>query len=143
MPRKYWVFTIGQRDHAPPEAWLAEWEHHTHQMWFPDHKKPASVQAGARAMIYGSQAHGFIAAVEVLTGVREPNTSDNPDVARHPWVLEYRLLVTKAADANVASPEEAGIPTSRIQRGPHTRIEPDEYERAVEALAAAAARTAR
>jgi hypothetical protein len=82
-------------------------------------------------------ARGFIAAVEV-TG-HEPE--ENNDV-RYPWKLSYRLLATKAADDNVASPAQAGINPNRVIRGPHSTIDPDEYERGVAVMLEAAQRSA-
>jgi hypothetical protein len=52
---QHWVFTIGQRNMAPPVDWLARWDHHTHEMWFPRTKPPRAVSQGDRALVYGSQ----------------------------------------------------------------------------------------
>lgn len=136
--RRYWVFTIGLRDLAPPVDWLARWDHHVEEMRFPRTKKPVAVHAGDRAIIYGSQGRGFIAAVEVISTEPEPNEGDD----RFPWRLRYRLLVAKAADAHVASPEDAGLNPARVVRGPHTQIDEREYRSAVHSMLAAAAATA-
>lgn len=130
---QYWVFTIGQRDCAPAPDWLAKWDHHVYEMWFPKTKPPRAVRPGDRALIYGSQGRGFIAAVEVTGHEPEPN-----DDERYPWRLGYRLLAMKAADGHVASPADAGINPNRIIRGPHTKIEAYEYERGVDTMLAAA-----
>jgi hypothetical protein len=134
---QHWVFTIGQRNMAPPVDWLARWDHHTHEMWFPRTKPPRAVSQGDRALVYGSQGRGFIAAVEV-TG-HEPEENNN---VRYPWKLGYRLLAMKAADDNVASPAQAGINPNRVIRGPHSTIDPDEYERGVAVMLEAAQRSA-
>ena len=134
----YWVFTVGLRHLAPPEDWLAVWNHHVSEMWFPNHKRPVSVSRGDRALIYGSQRRGFIGAVEVLSEAPESNPADPHFV----WKLRYRLLVSKAADGNVASPESAGINPNKVVRGPHTEIEVEEYHRGLARLLEAAARTA-
>jgi hypothetical protein len=84
----------------------------------------------------------ILAAVEI-TGERPEANTDVDGVGRYPWVLKHRLLVSKVADGNVATPEAAGISTRRVQRGPHTEISRDEYERALDALLDAARRTAR
>jgi hypothetical protein len=61
---------------------------------------------------------GFIAAVEVLSEEPERNTADDHFI----WKLRHRLLVSKAAEGNVASPEAARInPPNRVVRGPHTK----------------------
>ena len=138
---RYWVYTIGHFDEAPPFEWLSEWQWHRREMWFPRTKRPASISEGDRAVIYGSQGRGFLAAVEVVGRTPEPN-EDDEHRDRFPWVRRHRLLAAKACDGNVASPESAGINTKRIQRGPHTEISPDEYARAVDALLDAARRTA-
>lgn len=130
---QHWVFTIGQRDAAPPLDWLARWDHHTHEMWFPRTKPPRAVSQGDRALIYGSQGRGFIAAVEVTGHAPEPNGDP-----RYPWRLAYRLLVMKAADKHVALPSDAGINPNKVIRGPHSRIAPDEYERGVRLMLQAA-----
>jgi hypothetical protein len=127
--RQYWVFTVGTRDEAPPIDWLAQWSHHVDEMWFPGTKRPVAVQAGDRAVIYGSQGRGFVAAAEVMSTA--PESNDDP---RWPWKLKYRLLAAKAADYNVASPDAAGIDSARVVRGPHTRISEAEYHRAVAAM---------
>lgn len=135
---QHWVFTIGDRNQAPPVDWLAKWDHHTHEMLFPETKPPRSVSEGDRALIYGSRGRGFIAAVEV-TG-HQPEASGRTD---YPWKLEYRLLAMKAADdAHVASPADAGINPNRVVRGPHSRIQPEEYRRGVDLMLTAARRLA-
>jgi hypothetical protein len=55
-----------------------------------------------------------------------------------PFRLGYRLLAMKAADGHVASPPDAGINPNRVIRGPHTKIEADEYERGVAVMLEAA-----
>jgi len=134
---RHWVFTIGQRDMAPPVDWLARWNHHTHEMWFPRTKPPRAVSQGDRALIYGSQRRGFIAAVEVTGHGPESN-----DDARYPWRLGYRLLAMKAADEHVASPADARINPNRVIRGPHSKIERDEYQRGVALMLEAALQSA-
>lgn len=143
MSIKYWVYTIGTRDAKPPEGWLAEWPHHAYEMWFTDTKKPTGISAGDRAIFYGSHGRGFLGAVEVAG--REPQPNRDKDAGgrkRWPWVLEHRLLVAKAADRHIASPDAAGINARRIARGPHTEIGADEYMAALEQLLAAAAESA-
>ena len=110
-------------------------------MWFPTNKRPVSVSAGDRAVIYGSRAKGFLAAVEVTGDEPEENTDDDGK-ARFPSVMKHRLLVAKVADNNIASPEAADMNSRRIQRGPHSEINEDEYNRAVAVLLEAAARSA-
>jgi len=135
--RRFWVYTIGLQDQPPPLEWLIEWEHHRSEMWFAKTKRPASISAGDRAVIYGSQAKGFLAAVEVTGEAPEAN-SDADGKVRFPYVMRHRVLVAKLADNSIAAPENAGIASQRIQRGPHTEIDVDEYARAVQALLAAA-----
>lgn len=135
--QKYWVFTIGLQDLAPPPEWLIEWDHHRYEMWFPANKRPVSVSAGDRALLYGSKGTGFLAAVEVTSHQPEENTNEGGK-DRYPYAMRHRLLVAKIADDNVASPEAAGIDSRKVQRGPHTEISADEYERAVAALLEAA-----
>lgn len=145
---RYWAYTIGHADLAPPRDWLSPppvgWDWHRTEMWFPRSKRPVSISARDRAIICGSRAKGFLAAVEITS-----ETPEEPDHPRegyrgieYPWVVKHRLLVSKACDENVASPESAGINTRRIQRGPHTELTPDEYERAVAVLVEAAQRAA-
>lgn len=130
---QHWVFTVGRRDMAPTTDWLARWPHHVNEMWFSKTKPPRSIRRGDRALIYGSQARGFIAAVEVTGDGPEDN-----DDERYPTKIAYRLLTMKAADEHVALPEDAGINPNRVVRGPHTKIEPGEYDRGVNAMLAAA-----
>jgi hypothetical protein len=139
---RHWAYTIGHADEAPPPDWLSEWEHHRTEMWFPRTKRPISISKGDRAVIYGSRGRGFLAAVEITGAGPEKKDRVGKGGMEFPWVLEHRLLVSKACDDNVAAPESAGISTQRIQRGPHTEITRDEYEHAVEVLLEAARRTA-
>ncbi len=139
--RRYWAYTIGHFDEAPPFEWLTEWEWHRTEMWFPKTKRPRSISADDRAVIYGSQGSGWLAAVEI-THSRPERTPRSDHNQRFPWILKHRLLVAKACDEHVASPESAGISTQRIQRGPHTEIDRDGYERAVAVLLEAARATA-
>lgn len=138
---RHFVYTIGLANQPPPAEWWLHWEHHRTEMWFPKTKRPAAISAGDRALIYGSQAKGFLAAVEVVGHEPEENQDEDGKV-RFPYVMRHRLLVAKLADNNVASPEAAGMASRRIQRGPHTSIESDEYERGVNVLLEAAARSA-
>jgi hypothetical protein len=110
-------------------------------MWFPKTKRPVAVSAGDRALIHGSQGRGFLAAVEVVSHEPEDNQTEWGK-ERFPYVLKHRLLVAKLADNHVATAEDAGFPTRRIQRGPHTKIGADEYERGLQALLAAGALSA-
>ena len=138
---KFWVYTIGLHDQAPPPEWLVEWGHHRTEMWFPRTKRPASISAGDHAVIYGSQAKGFLAAVVVVGHTPEENRNKEGK-ERFPFVMRHRLLVAKLADDNVAAPEAADIPSRKIQRGPHTEISEDDYRRAVDVLVDAARRSA-
>jgi hypothetical protein len=137
----YWVFTVGTRDQAPPVDWLTVWPYHVYESWFARTKRPVAVSAGDRAVVYGSQGRGFIAAIEVLSHEPVPNTNERSH-ERFPWKLEHRLLVSKAADGNIASPQAAGINPNRIVRGPHTRIDAADYHAAVRVMLEAAAGTA-
>jgi hypothetical protein len=139
---RYWVYTIGHADEAPPLEWLTAWEWHRNEMWFPGSKRPVSIARGDRAVIYGSRSSGFLAAVEITADGPVPNPRPAHN-GRFPWVLGHRLLMSKACDGNVASPEAAGISTRRIQRGPHTEVTREEYRGAVAALLAAAREAAR
>jgi hypothetical protein len=134
---RYWAYTIGHYNEAPPLEWWKEWEWHRTEMWFPRTKRPAQISAGDRAVIYGSKGSGFLAAVEVAGSQPELNHRDGHR-DRFPWIMRHRLLVAKPRDDNIATPESAGISTRRIQRGPHTGIERDEYVRAVASLLEAA-----
>lgn len=134
---QHWVFTVGTRETPPADDWLVQWPHHVDEMWFPDHKRPHAVSQGDRALIYGSHKRGFIAAVEVVSDQPEPNTDP-----RYVWKLRHRLLIAKGADQHVAAPEDAGISTRRVMRGPHTTISPEDYHRGLDALLDAARRAA-
>ncbi len=138
---KYWVFTIGLSDTPPPPEWLDEWRHHATEMWFPSTKRPIGISAGDRALIYGSQSRGFIGAVEIVSHAPEEN-QDPKGRERFPWKIRHKLLVAKVAEGKVASPDAAGINARKIQRGPHTQIGREEYERGVSALIDAASEVA-
>jgi hypothetical protein len=137
---QHWIFTIGSKDEPPPEDWLAAWGHSPGELWFPEKKRPVSVEQGDRAVLYGS-SRGFIAAVEVVSAEPEEN-EDGEARARWPWRLRHRVLVAKAADENVADPEAAGIDPARVRRGPTTRVDEEVYRRIVAAMLAAASASA-
>jgi len=72
---QHWIFTIGTRDEPPPEDWLSAWGHSPGELWFPEKKRPVSVEQGDRAVLYGSN-RGFIAAVEVISdAIKESDNS--------------------------------------------------------------------
>jgi hypothetical protein len=138
--RNYWVFNIGTGDKAPPADWLAEWRHHTREMWFPPNKRPTGVRPGDRAVINGSLRTGFIAVVEVVSSEPEPNTDElEYNRTRWPWKLDYKLLVAIRADGHAPSLEDVGWenPLS-LRRQPHVRIDRQTYERISSAIVEAA-----
>ncbi|MDQ3631632.1 MAG: hypothetical protein M3417_10280 [Actinomycetota bacterium] len=131
---KHWVYTIGQRDQAPPLDWMGKWGHHVHEMWFSRTKTGlGTVHRGDLALIYGSKGTGFLAAVRVTDDAPTPNPHPTGSV-RYPWRMAHDLLVAKAADGFKAVPEDAGISTQRIMRGPYSGIEPEEFARGLDLL---------
>jgi hypothetical protein len=140
--RKYWVFNIGTGDYAPPEDWLAEWRHHTQEMWFPPNKRPSGVRAGDRAVINGSHRRGFIAVVEIISTEPEDNTTtDEADRKRWPYKLRYKILLAIRADDHAPSLEDVGWENSlRLRRQPHVKIDREMYDRISRAIVEAAGR---
>ncbi len=134
--RNYWVFNIGTGEHAPPADWLAEWRHHTQEMWFPPNKRPSGVRVGDRAVINGSHRRGFIAVVEILSTEPEDNaTTDDVDRKRWPYKLRYKILVAIRADDHAPSLEDVGWENSlRLRRQPHVKIDREMYERIAQAI---------
>jgi hypothetical protein len=138
--RKYWVFNIGTGEYAPPEDWLAEWRHHTQEMWFPPNKRPSGVSAGDRAVIHGSFGRGFIGVVEITSTEPEANrTDDEADRRRWPYKLLYKLLVAIRADEHAPSLQDVRWEnTLRLRRQPHVQIDREMYERIANAVVAGA-----
>ena len=100
--RRYWIFNIGTAAFAPQEDWLADWRHHTAEMWFPPNKRPSGVRAGDRAVIHGTGGRGFFAVVEVISSAPEASTADKlEDRERWPFRLRYKLLLAIRADEMV------------------------------------------
>lgn len=134
--RNYWVFNIGTAEKAPREDWLADWRHHTQEMWFPPNKRPSGVRAGDRAVINGSGRRGFIAVVEIVSTAPQPNTTARSGEAeRWPYILLYKLLVAIRADDHAPSLEDVGWENPRsLRRNPHVKIHQEMYERIARAI---------
>lgn len=140
--RNFWVFNIGTADEGPAENWLAEWTHHTHEMWFPPNKRPSGVHAGDRAVVNGAGRVGFIAAVEVTSTEPEPNQHpSDANRSRWPWKLDYKLLVAISGDHHAPSLEDVGWENPRsLRRQSHISIDQEMYERVAMAIVNAARR---
>ena len=140
--RNYWVFNIGTGSTAPPVDWLAQWRHHTEEMWFPSGKRPSGVHAGDRAVINGSLRRGFLAVVEIVS--TEPEVNDAPkaeDRGRWPYKLRYTILVAIRADDYAPSLEDVGWQnTMSLRREPHVKTDRATYERIARAIVEAAMR---
>lgn len=139
--RSFWTFNIGSADNAPAEDWLADWRHHTEEMWFPPNKRPTGVRVRDRAVINGSGRRGFIAVVEVTSTEPVPNLTEDLEARRRwPWMLRYRLLVAIRADEHAPSLEDVGWSNPRsLRRQPHVRIDREMYDRISRAIVAGAA----
>jgi hypothetical protein len=134
--RRYWIFNIGTAAFAPQEDWLADWRHHTAEMWFPPNKRPSGVRAGDRAVIHGTGGRGFFAVVEVISSAPEASTADKlEDRERWPFRLRYKLLLAIRADDHAPSLEHVGWENpKRLRRQPHVLIDEQLYERIAQAI---------
>lgn len=135
--RSYWAFNIGADAGAD---WLADWRHHTAEMWFTPNKKPTGVRQGERAVINAGRDRLFVAAVQVVSAKPEPNR-DAGGAEQYPWILRHRLLVAIRADHNAPSLEDVDWEDRRsLFQNPHVKISAAMYERVSGAIIRGAGR---
>src|SRR5688500_19681625 len=127
----YWLKAIGHARGPLAEDWIESRAALLRSTGFP--RRPR-IEPGDRLVLYASVWRRVFALAEV-TG--EPEPRDHP---RWPWVVTIEtLIVVPVLDA--APPVEAiGVAARSMSQQSHIRLRPEHYARAVEAIAAIAAR---
>src|SRR4051794_31057648 len=127
-----WLKALGHAREPLPARWLEDGSLRSlRRTGFP--RRPR-MDAGDRLVYYASVWQRVFAIVEV---VAEPERIDHP---RWPWTVAVEPpLIVPARDA--APPVQAiGVFARSMSQQSHIRLTPDQFERAVEALASVAAR---
>jgi len=132
------VKTFGHAGTPVPTNWMAmaPWQDRLATVWFP--KYPRSVSRGSRLVYYAAGRQRFCAVVEVIAD--EPTDTGND---RWPYQLAVRPFVAIAADDHAPSLADVGFDPLRVRRQSHIRLTEEEYDRIVEAIAAATAAVTR
>jgi hypothetical protein len=127
--RSHWLKAVGHARGPLAETWLAERPELLRGTGFP--RRPR-IAPGDRLVYYASVWRRVFAVVEAL---EEPERREH---ARWPWTIAVEpLLVVPVLDA--APPVEAiGVAARSMSQQSHIRIGPEQYERAVLALASVA-----
>ena len=92
------------------------------------------MEPGDRLVYYASGWKRVFALVEVVG----PPTDDDPLSPRWPWSVAVEPLVVVPLLSNAPPVEALGIPPRSMSQQSHIRLEPEQYERAVEAIASVA-----
>lgn len=133
--REHFLKTVGTARSRPPERWLEEgWDRVLRRGGFP--RRPR-VDTGDRLVLYAAGWQRLFGVVEV-TGPPVEGHPDSADAARWPWSVPVEpLLVVPVLDA--APPVQAcGVTPRSMSQQSHVRITPEQYDRAVSALASVA-----
>ena len=126
----HWLKALGHARGPLPARWLEDGSLRSlRRTGFP--RRPRIVE-GDRLVYYASMWQRVFAIVEVVGG---PEPVDHP---RWPWTVEVEPLLV-VPDLDVAPPVEAiGVAARSMSQQSHIRLTPDQFERAVEALASVA-----
>ena len=128
----HWLKAIGHARGPLPADWVAQ--SRTGSLVRTGFPRRPRITAGDRLVYYAPVWQRVFAVVEV---VGEPTDADPPS-ERWPWTVAVAslLLVPNLDDA---PPLQAlGIPPRSMSQQSHIRITPEQYERAVEAIASIA-----
>ena len=130
MTRGYWLKAVGHARGPLAEDWLEQRPQLLRRTGFP--RRPRIVP-GDRLVLYASVWRCVFGLVEAMG---EPELRDHP---RWPWTIAIEpLLVVPVLDA--APPVEAiGVAARSMSQQSHSRLRPEHYARAVEAIASIAA----
>jgi hypothetical protein len=128
-----WLKALGHARGPLPARWLEDGSLSSlRRTGFPRRPRIAS---GDRLVYYASVWQRVFAIVEA---VDEPFTVEHP---RWPWAVAVEPLLV-VADLDVAPPVQAiGVFPRSMSQQSHIRLTPEQYERAVEALASLAGRS--
>ena len=130
--RDHFLKALGHARWSLPDAWLEDGgTARLRRTAFP--RRPR-MGPGDRLVYYASGWKRVCALVEVIS---EPTDAD-PLSERWPWSVEVEPLVVVALLENAPPVEALGIPPRSMSQQSHIRISPEQYARAVEAIASVA-----
>jgi len=126
----YWLKALGHARGPLPARWLEDGSLRSlRRTGFP--RRPR-IAPGDRLVYYASVWQRVVAVVEA---VDEPFAVEHP---RWPWAVAVEPLLV-VPDLEAAPPVEAiGVFARSMSQQSHIRLTPEQYERAVEALASVA-----
>ena len=133
MPRGHWLKTLGRAGWSLPDAGLEDGgPDRVRRTAFP--RRPR-IEPGDRLVYYAAGWKAVIAVVEVVA----PPTDEDPLWPRWPWSVEVEPLLAVPLVSNAPPVEAVGIPPRSMSQQSHIRLSPEQYARAVEAIASLAA----
>ena len=131
--RGHWLKTLGRSGWSLPDAWLADEgaERRLRRTAFP--RRPR-MEPGDRLVYYAAGWKRAIAIVEVIA----PPSDADPLWPRWPWSVEVEPLLAIPLVSNAPPVEALGIPPRSMSQQSHIRLTPEQYARAIEAIASVA-----
>lgn len=132
--RTHWLKALGHAGGAMPDAWLEERPERVRRTGFP--RRPRMV-AGDRLVFYAPGWRAIFAVAEV---VAEPTDAhpNSADPRRWPWSVAVEPLLAVPRLSAAPPVEAAGILPRSMSQQSHIRLTPEQYARAVEAIASVA-----
>ena len=130
--RGHFLKTLGRAGWSLPDAWLeGDGTARLRRTAFP--RRPR-MEPGDRLVYYAAGWKSVIAVVEVVA----PPTDADPLWPRWPWSVEVEPLLAVPLVSNAPPVEAVGIPPRSMSQQSHVRLTPEQYARAVEAIAGVA-----
>ncbi len=131
--RRHFLKTLGRSGWSLPDAWLEDEDgpRRLRRTAFPRRPRMA---AGDRLVYYAAGWKAVIAVVEVVA----PPSDSEPLWPRWPWSVEVEPLLAVPLVSNAPPIEAVGIAARSMSQQSHIAITPEQYARAVEALASVA-----
>lgn len=130
--RGHWLKAIGHARGPLPAEWIAEARDGSlRRTGFP--RRPR-IAPGDRLVYYAPVWQRVFAVVEA---VGEPTDADAPS-ERWPWTVAVAPLVLVASLDDAPPVQALGIPPRSMSQQSHIRLAPEQFERAVEAIASIA-----
>ncbi|HEV3000225.1 MAG TPA: hypothetical protein VGW75_05740 [Solirubrobacteraceae bacterium] len=133
MTRGHWLKTLGRAGWSLPDAWLeGDGSARVRRTAFP--RRPR-IEPGDRLVYYAAGWKAVFALVEATA----PPTDEDPPWPHWPWTVAVEPLVVVPLLSNAPPVEALGIAPRSMSQQSHIRITPEQYARAVEAIASVAA----
>ncbi len=134
MPRSHWLKTLGRAGWSLPDAWL-EGDGAAERVRRTAFPRRPRMEPGDRLVYYAAGWKAVFALVEVTA----PPTDEDPPWPRWPWTVAVEPLLVVPLLSNAPPVEALGVPPRSMSQQSHIRLTPEQYARAVEAIASVAA----